>query len=232
MRVFPGPEEAARGCAAEIAGWLREAVRERGRASLAVSGGSTPKLMFEELAGAEVDWRRVDLFWVDERAVGPEEAESNYGMTRRCLIEPAGIPEANVHRMMGEWDAVEAAAAYTEELREYFGEAIPRFDVVVCGMGEDGHTASLFPGEGLVEDRRGVCAGLWVTKKQQWRITLLAGVMLGARRLCVLACGAGKAAAMERVWREEGPAVDVPARLLRGGEWFVDEAAVNYEEIR
>lgn len=229
MRVFPGPEEAARGCALEIAGRLKEAVRERGRASLAVSGGSTPAMMFAELAGMGVDWSVVDLFWVDERAVGPEDQESNYGMTRRCLIDPAGIPSENVHRMMGEWDAVEAASAYSEELRAYFGGGMPRFDVVACGMGDDGHTASLFPGDGLVEDRRGLCAGLWVEAKKQWRITLLPAVLVNAGWLCVLACGAGKAAAMRRVWREEGPAVDVPARLLRGGEWFVDEAAAAFQ---
>lgn len=225
MQVFRGPREAAEACAAAVAGWLREAVAERGRATLAVSGGTTPRLMFEALVGLEVDWERVHLFWVDERGVDPEDEQSNYRMARECLIVPAGLPERNVHRMFGEWDAVDSAMAYSQELQTFFGEKVPTFDVVQCGMGDDGHTASLFPGEFLALDRRGVAAGIWVAKKSQWRITLLPGVLLGARHLCVLATGGDKADAMLRVWRGSGDEVEVPAKLLMGGEWFSDYAA-------
>ncbi|HEY3444619.1 MAG TPA: 6-phosphogluconolactonase [Paludibaculum sp.] len=225
MQVFKGPQEAAEACAVAVAGWLREAVVARGRATLAVSGGSTPKLMFQALVGLDVEWEKVHLFWVDERGVEPDDEQSNYRMTREHLIVPAGLAERNVHRMFGEWDAVDAAMAYSQELQEFFGEKLPVFDVVQCGMGEDGHTASLFPGEFLALDRRGVAAGLWVEKKSQWRITLLPGVILAARHLCVLATGSDKADAMLRVWRGKEDEVECPAKLLVGGEWFTDYRA-------
>ncbi len=225
MHMFKGSQEAAEACAVAIAGWLREAIAARGRATLAVSGGSTPKLMFQALVGLDVDWSKVHLFWVDERGVDPEDEQSNYRMTLEYLIQPVGLAERNVHRMFGEWDAVDAAMAYSQELQEFFGEKLPVFDVVQCGMGDDGHTASLFPGEFLAIDRRGVAAGLWVEKKSQWRITLLPGVLLAARHLCVLATGGDKADAMLRVWRGGGDEVDVPAKLLVGGEWFTDFSA-------
>jgi 6-phosphogluconolactonase len=225
MHVFEGPRVAADACAAAVAGWLREAVAARGLATLAVSGGTTPQLLFQALVGLEVDWAKVHLFWVDERGVDPEDEQSNYRMAREHLIVPAGLAERNVHRMFGEWDAVDSAMAYSQELQEFFGERMPVFDVVQCGMGDDGHTASLFPGEFLALDRRGVAAGIWVGKKMQWRITLLPGVLLAARHLCVLATGGDKADAMLRVWRGLEDEVDVPAKLLLGGEWFTDYAA-------
>ena len=225
MHLFNGPQEAAEACAAAVAGWLREAIAARGRATLAVSGGSTPKLMFQALVALDVDWTKVHLFWVDERCVEPDDEQSNYRMARENLIVPAGLAEQNVHRMFGEWDAVDSAMAYTQELQEFFGEKMPTFDVVQCGMGDDGHTASLFPGEFLAVDRKGVAAGIWVEKKSQWRITLLPGVLLAARHLCVLATGGDKADAMLRVWRGKDDEVDVPAKLLTGGEWFTDYRA-------
>ena len=214
MHVHNDAQEAAEACAVAIAGWIEEATAVRGRATFAVSGGTTPALMFQALVKLAVDWEKVHLFWVDERGVDPEDAQSNYRMTREHLIVPAGLSEHNVHRMFGEWDAVDAAMAYSQELQEFFGEKMPVFDVVQCGMGDDGHTASLFPGEFLALDRKGVAAGLWVEKKSQWRITLLPGVLLSALHLCVLATGGDKADAMLRVWRGREDEVECPAKLL------------------
>jgi len=226
MRVYGDAQKAAEGCGVQIAEWLAEVVSERGVASLAVSGGSTPRLMFKVLVSLKLPWGKIHLFQVDERGVAPDDEQSNYGMMRENLVEPAGIPEQNVHRMLGEMEAVEAAALYAEEVRQFFGGAA-RFDVVQCGVGDDGHTASLFPGDGLVEDRKGTVAGVWVPKKKQWRITLLPGPIMGSSHLCVLASGAGKAEAVRRALQGELNVRETPAQLLRDGEWFVDEAAVS-----
>lgn len=216
---------AAAACAGSVAEWLREAIAARGVASLAVSGGSTPKLMFRALTGMGLEWEKIHLFWVDERGVGPDDEQSNFRMTLENLIAPTGVPEQNVHRMFGEWDAVDAAMVYAQELERFFGARMPRFDVVQCGVGDDGHTASLFPGEALVEDRLGVAAGLWVEKKKQWRITLLPAAILAGRHLCVLSSGADKADALWRALRGADDLLGVPAQLLRGADWFVDAAA-------
>jgi 6-phosphogluconolactonase len=216
---------AAEACALAVAGWLRAAIAERGVASLAVSGGSTPKLMFRVMTGLGLDWSKIHLFWVDERVVPPDDEQSNFRMTLENLITPAAIPAENVHRMFGEWDAVDAAMVYAQELERFFGTRVPVFDVVQCGVGDDAHTASLFPGEALIEDRRGVAAGIWVEKKKQWRITLLPAAILAARHLCVLSSGADKAEALHRALRGPEDPLGVPSQMLRDAEWFTDAAA-------
>lgn len=221
MRVFLSASQAAEGCALQVAEWLKDALTERGRASLAVSGGTTPRLMLAALARTGLDWSRVELFQVDERGVPPDDPQSNYRMIRECFLGASGIPEQNVHRMAGEMDAAEAAARYAAEITRVLGSE--PFDVVQCGMGADGHTASLFPGDTRVLDRAGLAAGLWAEDKQQWRITLLPRPILEARRLCVLATGAEKAAALARALRRPEDPVSTPAQMLRGAEWFVDE---------
>jgi len=227
LHVSPDAPTAAAACARAVAGWLREAIAERGIASLAVSGGSTPKLMFQVMTGLGLDWQKIHLFWVDERAVPPDDDQSNFRMTLENLIQPAAIPEQNVHRMFGEWDAVDAAMVYAQELERFFGARVPSFDVVQCGVGDDAHTASLFPGEPLIEDRRGVAAGIWVEKKKQWRITLLPAAILAARHLCVLSSGADKADALHRALRGAADPLGVPSQLLRDADWFTDFAAAS-----
>ena len=193
----------------------------RGRASLAVSGGTTPALMLAALARTGLDWSRVELFQVDERGVPPDDPQSNFRMIRECFLGASGIPRQNVHRMEGEMDAVEAAARYAAAMTRVLGGA--PLDVVQCGMGADGHTASLFPGDRRVLDRQGLVAGLWTEEKRQWRITLLPRPILDSHHLCVLAVGAEKAAALARALRGPDHPVSTPARILRGAEWFVDE---------
>jgi 6-phosphogluconolactonase len=200
----------------------------RGTATLAVSGGSTPRLLFDALAGLSVQWNRVHLFFVDERSVPPDDAESNYRLAREYLIRPAGLDDHHVHRILGEADAVEAARAYSEEIARFLGlrpGVLPELDVLQAGVGDDGHTASLFPGDELVLDRRGIAAGLWAASRKQWRVTLLPGVLLAARKRCVLAAGAGKRAAIGRALHGPEDLLGTPAQLLRGAEWFLDEAA-------
>lgn len=231
VHVFPDAGAAAEACAHQVAAWLREVLAERGFGSLAVSGGSTPQRMFDALATLPVDWSRIHLFFVDERGVPPDDEASNYRMVREHLIGPCAVREGNVHRMRGEMDAAAAARAYGHEIETFwhvFDVKTRSFDVVLCGIGDDGHTASLFPGEPLVLDRSGLCAGVWVEKKRQHRITLLAGPITHARHLLTLASGAGKAAVVARALKEGTAPLVVPAALLAAGEWFLDAAAASH----
>lgn len=230
--VSSGREEAAARAADHILDSLGKALRQRPFATLAVSGGSTPKLMFEELALKPFDWTRVHLFWVDERVVPPQHPDSNYGMTLRALIEPLRLGEKQVHRIEGERSPHDAAAAYEGELRRFFELApghLPEFDVVHLGMGSDGHTASLFPGEALIGDRTGIAAAVYREQRNSHRVTLLPGVLLKARNTVFLATGGDKAEALDGVLR--GPddplkwPAQVAARHAKNVAWFVDRAA-------
>ncbi|WP_321474628.1 6-phosphogluconolactonase [uncultured Paludibaculum sp.] len=227
MHVFSDAQGAAEGCARAIGARLNEAIAQRGTASLAVSGGSTPKLMFREMCQIGFDWSKIHLFWVDERVVPPDDDQSNYRMTRENLIVPGGLPENRVHRIRGEMEAVAAADLYRGAVEAILGSE-PVFDVVQCGVGDDGHTASLFPGEPMVADRSGVVAALWVAKKHQWRVTLLPKPILAARSLYVLSSGADKANAVQSALQGPADPLGVPSQLLRGAEWFCDAAAVQH----
>jgi len=229
--VFSDASAAAEACARRITALLEEALGGRDFVTLAVSGGSTPRLLFAKMAPLRFDWHRVHLFWVDERCVSPDDPASNYKLAREGLITPAHIPERNVHRILGEVAPQEAAQRYAEDIRRFFGLAAgeqPRFDVVQCGMGPDAHTASLFPGEPLLDDRQGITAPVYAPQFSQWRVSLLPGALLAARHVIYLASGPDKAEALRAVFCEPFEPVRYPAQLIgRNAEWFLDEAAAG-----
>jgi 6-phosphogluconolactonase len=232
VRQFADAEAAATACAAQILDWLREALETRGLASLAISGGSSPRRMFEIFARTRFEWDRVHLFWVDERAVPPSDGQSNFKFAQDAWLRPGNFPTPNIHRVLAELDPAQAAARYTEEIQHFFGLAageIPRFDVVHRGMGPDAHTASLFPGEPLIEDRSEIAAAVWVEKFQQWRITLLPGVLLAAHHTALLVAGADKTAALRSVLSDPVDPLHYPAQIASGpgAVWFVDTAAAQ-----
>jgi 6-phosphogluconolactonase len=225
---------AAEACAAHIVSLLEMGLAGEGRVTFAVSGGSTPKPMFAGLVRAGFDWSRVDLFWVDERAVPPEHADSNYRMADEHLIRPARIPHRNVHRIQGELQPAQAARHYEHEIREVFrlesGE-MPHFDVIHLGVGADGHTASLFPGEPLIADREKIVAAVQVPKLSARRITLLPGVLLSARHAAVLVSGDDKAEAMHAIFHGPYEPLKYPAQIVahhsRRATWFLDDASAR-----
>ncbi len=232
--TYPSPAAAAEACARNILGQLETAVGGDGTATLAVSGGSTPALMFREMAKQPFVWERVHLFWVDERTVPPTDAQSNYKLADENFIGPAHFPRRNVHRIQAELRPDDAARRYVEEIREFFGlreSALPHFDVIHRGVGPDAHTASLFPGEPLIDDREGIAAAVWVEKLSQWRITLLPGVLMAAHCTVVLAAGADKAEAVHNIFQQTYDPKKYPSQLgLHDGRsitWFLDEAAVG-----
>ena len=227
------PETAAQ-CAAKVLELLAAALAKGPRATIAISGGSTPKLMFADLAEARFDWARVHLFWVDERCVPPTDSQSNYKLAKESFLDPAGFPSANVHRMQGELEPAEGARLYAAELVKFFGLAageFPRFDIVHQGMGPDAHTASLFPGEPLIDDQTNLVAAVYAEKFKQWRVTLLPGVLRAAQQTIMLVAGDDKIDALRRVLHEPYDPKKYPTQIAAADRpnvlWFLDRAAAK-----
>jgi 6-phosphogluconolactonase len=233
-KSYPSVDATAEACAVHILSVLDAALQGGGEATIAVSGGSTPKRMFPHLAKGGVDWTRVHIFWVDERCVPPTHEDSNYRMAEEHLIRPAHVPHRNVHRIKAELAPEVAAKNYSAEIRECFslddGE-LPHFDLVHLGIGPDAHTASLFPGESLIDDREKLVAAVRVEKFRQHRITLLPGVLLAARHAAVLACGDDKAEALRHVIRDPYDPIQFPGQIVahhaRRASWFLDSGAAS-----
>ncbi len=230
----PDALAAAEACAHHTIALLEEALSGREFATFAISGGSTPRLLFEKLAQSKFKWSNVHLFWVDERAVAPTDPASNYKLAEDYLIKPAHIPPRQVHRILGEIAPKAAAERYTAEIRGFFGldeGEMPHFDVVHRGMGADGHTASLFPGDPAIDDHQGIAAAVLAAKQNQWRVTLLPGPLLAAEHTVMLVAGADKADAVRAVFKGEYDPQKYPAQIVahqgRGATWFLDEAAAS-----
>jgi 6-phosphogluconolactonase len=226
---FPTALDAAISCGDRILQLLDAARRHRGIALLAVSGGSTPRLMFESMAQRGFDWNRVEFFWVDERMVPPTDSQSNYRMTREAMLDAIRLPAAQVHRIVGEMAPPDAAAKYIEEISGTFKLAageLPVFDVIQRGMGPDMHTASLFPGEPLILNRTDIAAAVWVPKMKQHRVTLLPGVLELARETLCLVSGSDKTAGLRQVMNEPPDTLKRPMQIAsQDMAWYVDELA-------
>jgi 6-phosphogluconolactonase len=210
------------GRAAErIALELGRAIGERGRATLALAGGTTPKATYEALAGLPLDWSKIEIFFGDERCVPADHPESNYRMAKAALFDRIVIPAAQVHRMQGELaDRDAAARAYEALLPE-------RLDVVVLGIGEDAHTASLFPGSPALDEATRRVLPVVGPKPPPERLSLTPPALRAARVRIVLASGAGKADAVRRAFADPVNVVATPIQLARDGVWFVDGAAAG-----
>lgn len=229
----PDPRAAAAVCAQHISALLEQALASQEHATLAVSGGSTPKLLFQSMVAAGFKWDRVHLFFVDERCVPPNDAESNYRLANENLIGPAQVPASQVHRIHGEMQPEAGAQQYIGDIRNFFGleeGELPHFDVVQCGMGPDAHTASLFPGELEIEDREHIAAAVHVQKMaSKWRVTLLPGPLLAAKNTVFLVTGADKAPGVGNVFHQEFDPKQYPAQLIsrqsKRVTWFLDQAA-------
>ncbi len=231
---YPDAAAAAEGCAHHVLGVLENALAAKELVTFAVSGGVTSKLLFDALAASRFNWDRVHLLWADERAVSPTHPRSNYRLAEEHLILPTRILRTRTHRIFGEFEPRRAAVNYSEEIRELFelepGE-LPRIDLLHLGMGADGHTASLFPGEPLIGDREGIAAAVYREKDKEWGITLLPGVLLAAKHTVVLAAGAEKAPVVHSVFEEDYQPEKYPVQLIahngRSVTWFLDEAALS-----
>lgn len=232
VTVYPDGDSLARGASEYVVRLASEAMATRGRFSVALSGGSTPRALFTLLATPEVavrvDWPRVEVFWGDERCVPPDHPDSCYRMAKETLLDHVAIPTENIHRIRGEADPAAATVAYEETLRGFFGDS-PRFDLILLGVGDDGHTASLFPGtKALDEQQRWVVAN-YVEKLAKWRITLTAPAINAAAHVAFLVSSAGKAERLREVLHGEFRPHLLPSQLIKPerGElvWLLDAAA-------
>ncbi len=208
--VLESPEDVAAAAAADIA----EAIREGAR-TLVLAGGTTPRRCYELLAHLEVEWGRVTVLFGDERCVHPDHRDSNYRMAREALLDR--VAPATVHRIPGELGPDEAASVYAHVI----ASLVP-LDVVLLGIGEDGHTASLFPGHPELEADGWAIGVRNAPKPPPLRVTLTLKALRGARRVIILATGAGKADAVARAKRHE-----VPSGMIAGARWLVDLAAAG-----
>lgn len=211
----------------------RKSAQRQGRFSLALAGGSTPRDLYARLAqpaiAAQIPWARVHLFWGDERMVPPDHPDSNYRMVRESLLQRIAIPEENVHRMRGEVDPAGAAEQYQQELQRHFAGRPPRFDLILLGLGDDGHTASLFPGTWALDETEREVAEVFVPQFGAWRLTLTLPVLNHAREVWFLVCGAAKAGIVRRIGELKQPARNLPASLIHPKQgallWLLDAEA-------
>lgn len=231
-RVFPDLDAASHALADAVARAAHDTLRQRDRFTLALSGGSTPRTLFDLFRSLDIDWHRTHIFWADERCVPPDDPASNYRMAARRFLTRIDIPELNIHRVHGEVRPYEAAAAaYAGELESVLGRGTPQLDVVLLGMGPDGHTASLFPGSPALDAREPVVAveapeGI----DPAHRITLTLHVLNASRRVFFLVAGAEKRDALRRAFEAADAAEPVPAGRVRARDelcWFVDRAALG-----
>jgi 6-phosphogluconolactonase len=240
IRILANAEELARAAAEEFVNLAREAIGAKEFFTVALSGGSTPRGLYSLVAGdtslrAQLPWEKIHFFWGDERHVPPEHPDSNYRMAKDAMLSKVRVPPANVHRIRSENpDAGQAAGEYEETLRTFFRPKIgemPRFDLILLGMGPDGHTASLFPGtQGLHEQKRMVMAN-WVERLKDYRITMTLPLLNHAACVLFLVSGEEKAETLRVVLENEPGREPLPAQLVRpvNGRflWFVDQAAAR-----
>ena len=240
IEKFANPQELAKAAANRFAAVIRAAVAERGQAAVALAGGSTPKGTYREIAADNsknpLAWDRVHIFWGDERCVPPDHPDSNYRMARETLLDRVLLPAANVHRMRGEAAPQLAAEGYERELRGFFSERGATFDLVLLGLGDDGHTASLFPSTATVKlAAQGRldhwAAASYVERLAAWRITLTPVVINNAVEIIFLVAGRGKAEVLERVLHGPYSPEQLPAQLIQPqcGRliWMVDDTAAR-----
>jgi 6-phosphogluconolactonase len=238
IRILTTPQELFAAAAEEIVRSANEAVAARGRFTIALSGGSTPKSLFNLLATnarTALPWDKMLFFWSDERHVPPTDPDSNYRMADEAMLSKVPVPPGNIFRVAAENpDAAAAAEAYEKTLKTVFqlaAGAVPNFDLILLGMGPDGHTASLFPGTAAVQERSRLVVANWVEKLKAHRLTFTLPVLNAARSVAFLVSGIDKAPVLKSVLEENIPGETYPAKLVHPTDgklfWFLDRAAAS-----
>jgi 6-phosphogluconolactonase len=234
VEIFGSPQELFHAAAEKFCSRWSSAIKDHGKFTVALSGGSTPRGLHQELAthfASRLDWSKVFFFWGDERHVPPDSPENNYRMAEETLLSKLPIPPGNIFRVPSELpDARQAAAKYEQTVREDFHlepDAFPRFDFILLGMGPDGHTASLFPGTAALQEKDHLVVANWVEKLNTFRITFTYPVLDDAACVMFLVSGDEKAEMVRRALND--PAANLPCQKVRpeDGEllWFLDKGA-------
>lgn len=238
IRTLTTPQELFAAAAEEVVRAANDAVAQRGRFTIALAGGSTPKSLYNLLATnarTTLPWDRMFFFWGDERHVPPTDPESNYRMVEEAMLSKVPVPPGNVFRIKTENpEAAAAAEDYEKAIRKFFGlepGQFPRFDLILLGMGPDGHTASLFPGTAALQEKSRLVVANWVEKMKTHRISLTLPVLNEARCVTFLVSGTDKAPALKAVLEENVPSEQYPAKLVKPSDgkliWLIDRAAAS-----
>lgn len=238
LRRLTTPQDLFQAAAEEVIRLATEAVSQRGRFTIALSGGSTPKNLYTLIAAnasATLPWDQMFFFWGDERHVPLDDPESNYRMAKEALLSKVPIPPANVFPIPAEKeDAAAGAEAYERTVRKFFAlnnNEFPNFDLILLGMGPDGHTASLFPESPALQEKSRLVVANWVEKLKTSRITFTLPVLNAARCVAFVVSGADKAAVLHEVLEGSAPADKYPSKLVRPTNgrliWFLDRAAAS-----
>ena len=234
--VFATLEDLSRKAAEIFVDISRACIISKGKFTVAVSGGSTPRRLYALLSSdsyrEKIDWSHVYFFWVDERCVPKEHEDSNYGLVFKMLLSKLPMPDENIRRMKGEMEPEKAARAYEEDLRTFFGKsALPAFDLILLGIGKDGHTASLFPDSETLGETDRLVVPVFIEKQQKQRITLTLPVLNNGSQVIILASGSAKADIIQEIFGRKDRAMQYPAGLvqpIRGNIlWLVDEEAAK-----
>ncbi len=233
LQVYPDSAALAEAAAEHFVDHARQALAQRPRFAVALSGGTTPQAAYMRLAvpdfARQVDWPRVHIFWGDERCVPADHVDSDFRMAREALLNHIPLPPQNIHRLRGELEPRQAATDYAQDLRAFFGEAAPCFDLVLLGLGEDGHTASLFPGTAALRENEKWVAANWVEKLHTWRLTLTPPVINQALQATFIVSGAHKAEIVCEVLTGPYQPEVWPAQLVKARQvvWLADAAAAS-----
>jgi 6-phosphogluconolactonase len=238
--AFPSVEALHRAAAERFIASAAQAAAARGAFRVALSGGTTPRALYALLATdselrKRVPWAAVRFFWSDERHVGPEDPASNFGMAKAAMLEPLGIAADRIKRIRGELaDADEAARAYEQDIHQEFGSrqpTAPRFDLILLGLGSDGHTASLFPGSPALHERRRLVVAHHVAQLDTDRITMTVPILNAAVDVIFLVAGLDKAPALQEVLHGPDDPQRLPAQLVQPSDgrvsWLIDPAAAS-----
>lgn len=230
--IFDQPERLFEQCAERILQLAREVLKSQERFHLALAGGTTPQELYRYLSKSDApEWQRTEFYFGDERSVPPDHPDSNFRMVRETLLAPLGIAEASVHRIHAELPPHEAAERYLETLQKLPQENhLPRFDLVLLGMGADGHIASLFPGSPLLDEEEEPFGANYIDKLESWRLSLTLPAINSARHIILLVSGSKKADIVRHVLHGSSDAVPLPVELLarENLEWFLDREAGHF----
>jgi 6-phosphogluconolactonase len=233
IRVFPDPESLSREAAALFVRQARLSVARQGRFAVALSGGSTPRRLYEILAGPpfrdEVAWDKIHVFWGDERCVPADDRRSNARMAREALLDHVSVPPDQIHPMICLEKPAESAKQYRDLLHDFFSGGPPAFDLILLGLGENGHTAALFPQTEILKDQTAWTASIYLKEQEMHRVTLMPAIINRARLVVFLVSGDTKASVLKAVLTEPDDPFRLPAQLVRPriGEiiWLTDKAA-------
>jgi len=233
LQVYKDAQELSQASAKWIAGLIAETLKVRDRFTIALSGGSTPKLLHKILAAApyndQIDWSKMHIFWGDERAVPFEDDRNNAKMAYDTLLNFVAVPASQIHVMRTDIGPEESALDYEKILHQYFDKTPNTFDLVLLGMGDDGHTLSLFPGTAIVHEEKAWAKAFFLPAQEMYRITLTKTIVNRAAHIAFLTTGAGKAHALKEVLKGVYNPDLYPSQEIKpvNGElhWFVDEAA-------